>query len=117
MPFHHLPNYLRTHRLRLGLSQAELALMFGYCESAISKFELCDVPRSVRLLITAQIAFGIPPEEVFPGLYQEVGEIVSAGAAALDAQLAAGQPSDRTSEKRRLIVELTARANANAYHL
>jgi hypothetical protein len=46
-----------------------------------------------------------------------VGEIVRAGAAALDAQLAAGQPDDRTSEKRRLIVELTARANANAYHL
>jgi transcriptional regulator with XRE-family HTH domain len=116
MPFHHLPNYLRTHRLRLGLSQAELALMFGYCESAISKYELCDVPRSVRLLVAAHIAFGIPPEEVFPGLYHEVGEIVCAGAAALDAQLAAGRLDDRTSEKRRLIVELTERANANAYH-
>ena len=117
MPSHHLPNYLRTHRLRLGLSQAELALIFGYCESAISKYELRDLPRSVRLLVASHIAFGISPEEIFPGLYREARGAICIGTAALDAQLAARRPDGRTSEKRQLIAELTARANANAHHL
>ena len=112
-----LAHYLRTHRKRSALSQAELAVVCGFCESAISKYELRDYPRSLRLVIAAHLVFELSPNEMFPGSsYGEVASIIASGAAKLDAQLAA-RPDEESFQKRKFLAELINRANANAYRV
>jgi transcriptional regulator with XRE-family HTH domain len=68
MPRTRLTNYLRTERLRSGLSQEELGELLGLSRSAITKMEGKRNP-SAQLIISTKIVFDRHPHHLFPEQY------------------------------------------------
>ncbi|MBR0960904.1 helix-turn-helix domain-containing protein [Bradyrhizobium japonicum] len=66
-------SYLRSYRLRWGLSQRELANLLG-CKSPgiISKLEKSTRVPSVKVVIGCFILFGTRAAELFPGVFDGV---------------------------------------------
>jgi len=62
-------NYLRSYRLRWGLSQGELAYLLGWSRSeVISRIEMKLRAPTLNLVIACFVLFGTPPAELFPDL-------------------------------------------------
>ena len=73
MPSPQLPNYLKSHRKRLDLSQAEVALLMG----AVGREKVCRDERFARepSLATAlayEALYQVPIRELFAGLYHDI---------------------------------------------
>jgi transcriptional regulator with XRE-family HTH domain len=69
---HILPSYLHTLRLQWGLTQAELAALLGVSASLVSKVETLARRPTTRVMVPAEILFGRPGDEIFPGAYREM---------------------------------------------
>lgn len=69
MPRTRLSSYLRTERLRSGLSQREIGELIGLSRSVITKAE-SGSPLSVRFAIGSAILFDRPTQELFPLIYE-----------------------------------------------
>ena len=62
-------NYLRSYRLRWGLSQRELAYLLGWSRSeAISRIEMKQRAPTLKLVIGCFVLFGTTAAELFPDL-------------------------------------------------
>lgn len=83
----HLPSYLRTLRLQWGLSQSELANLLGISASLLSKVESLTRRPTARVILPAEIVFGLGPDEIFPGAYRGIEKDVGQRARALRQQL------------------------------
>ena len=59
-----LAEKLRGRRLRLGLSQVELARRLGSSQSRVAKMEAAEPDISVDLLVRGMLATGANPKEV-----------------------------------------------------
>jgi transcriptional regulator with XRE-family HTH domain len=66
-------NYLRSYRLRWGLSQGELANLLG-CKTAgvISRIEKKLRSPTLRIVIGCFVLFGTPAADVFPDISDAV---------------------------------------------
>ena len=73
-----LPNYIRHHRKRLGLSQEDVAFLLGWSGSAqTSRYEhFCRIP-TLRTALALSLIFRAPVYELFSGEKQEVEDAVS----------------------------------------
>ncbi len=71
-----LPNYLRTHRKRLSLSQAEVAFMLGGTGenkgSKVSRDESFDREPSLRTALAYEVIYDKPVRELFAGLHEQM---------------------------------------------
>jgi len=68
-----VPNYLRTHRKRIGLTQRELAEALGfYDESLVSRHERFESTPPLAIAIGYEIVFRVPVSEIFAGLRDQV---------------------------------------------
>jgi len=68
-----VPNYLRTHRKRIGLSQRELAKTLGfYDESPVSRHERFESTPPLSVAIGYEVIFRVPVSEIFAGLRNRV---------------------------------------------
>jgi transcriptional regulator with XRE-family HTH domain len=66
-------NYLRSYRLRWGLSQAELAHLLGWNGAeVISRIEKKQRPPSLKLVIACFILFGAAAADLFPDISADV---------------------------------------------
>ena len=64
-----LPNYLRLHRKRLGLTQAEMAFLLGYKNSArVSRFERFQSQPNFVTAMQYETIFGVTIDTLFPGI-------------------------------------------------
>ena len=73
MPGKTLSNYLRTFRLRAGLSQDEVAALLGVAGGAeVSRHETFRRMPSLATALRYEAIFGIPVRELFSGEYQKV---------------------------------------------
>lgn len=81
-------NYLRTHRKRAGLTQDELALLLG-CKSGtkVSRYERLTREPNLETAFACQAIFGVPAHELFPGIYQNVEQIIKKRAELLKEKL------------------------------
>ena len=62
-------NYLRSFRLRWGLSQGELATLLGWKRAeVVSRIEKKQRPPTLKLVIACFILFGTPAAELFPDI-------------------------------------------------
>ena len=72
-----LGNYLRSHRRKSGLTQRQLGQLLGYQnEVQISRHERSE---AVPLLVSAlsyQVIFRVSISALFPGVYEEVRELI-----------------------------------------
>jgi len=103
MPRQKLDNYLKTNRLRWGLSQQELGKLFDICKDAVSKCELGKRTPSVNVLLTSEMIFGLPPDKLFPVLYKSLQDKLGARALALHTRLA--RRMDKASLRKRALLE------------
>jgi transcriptional regulator with XRE-family HTH domain len=106
-----LRSYLKAWRLKWALSQEELAELVGISGSVISDHERDVHPLSARLLIAAELIFGITAIELFPGLYGEVENNVCIAAGALYQRLE-GKMDARSLKKLKLISGIPARTRS-----
>jgi transcriptional regulator with XRE-family HTH domain len=69
----YLPNYLRTHRKRAGLSQEEIAFLLGIGTGAqISRYERFMRKPTLAVVLALEIVFELPAGEIFSGVRQEI---------------------------------------------
>ena len=67
--------YLRRHRRAWGLTQRELASLVGLKSHAhLSRIEYGKRPPSLEAALACQVIFGIPPDALFPHVYNFVEE-------------------------------------------
>lgn len=68
-----LPNYLRTHRRRMGLTQKQVAFLLGIRSVArISRYERFHKLPDLRTALGFEAVFHAPVRELFAGPYEEV---------------------------------------------
>ena len=106
-----LPNYLRSHRKRLTLSQEEVAFLLGTQSGA----KTCRYERFVRVpsLETAlayEAIFQKPVRELFGGLYHRVGQEVAGRARALGEKNNRRKPDRHTTRKREVFTNIANQA-------
>jgi transcriptional regulator with XRE-family HTH domain len=111
-----LPNYLRTLRMRWGLSQRELATILGVSESALSLCETQERRPTVNLLIGTEVIFGESARDAFPALYAQTERNIMHRTAALSKRLE--HESDGVAKmKRKLLTEMIDRSEVDNKHL
>jgi transcriptional regulator with XRE-family HTH domain len=68
-----LPNYLRSHRLRTGFSQDEIAFLLGNDSGAhVCKYERSGRLPGVRVILGCSLIFDAPAHELFAGISDAV---------------------------------------------
>lgn len=68
-----LPNYLRSNRKRLGLSQDEIAFLLGTDSGTkASRYEVFGRDPRLRTALAYEAIFQKPIRELFAGLYDEI---------------------------------------------
>lgn len=73
MPGKTLSNYLRTFRMRAGLSQDEVAALLGVAGgSEVSRHETFRRLPTLTTALRYEAIFGVPVRELFAGEYQKV---------------------------------------------
>jgi transcriptional regulator with XRE-family HTH domain len=76
-----LPNYLRSNRKRLSLSQNEVAFLLGTRSGAkVSLYEGFDRVPSLETALALEVIYQRSASELFGGLYQKVEKEVMARA-------------------------------------
>lgn len=104
-------NYLRSYRLRSGLSQGELARLLGWKRAeVISRIEKKQRPPTLKLVIACFILFGAPAAELFPDISASIEVGVMARVWELYEQIQ-GDPSRKTKMKIALLEGAIERAN------
>jgi transcriptional regulator with XRE-family HTH domain len=91
MLFHNqrLPNYLRTHRKRAGLSQDDVAaLLGGHSGAAVSRLERFRRQPSLKTALVLEAIYRVPIRELFAGQFQEAKRAVHRRAEELTTKLA-----------------------------
>ena len=103
-------SYLRSYRLRWGLSQRELAFLLGWPRSeVISRVEKKQRPPSLNLVIASFILFGAPAAELFPDITAGVEAVVMARVWEFYEKIQ-GDPSRRTKKQIELLEDAIRRA-------
>jgi transcriptional regulator with XRE-family HTH domain len=101
-----LSNYLRTYRKRTGLSQQEVAFLFG-CRfgTKVSRYERFARKPSLRTALTYGVIFQVPLKELFAGIYEQAKRDVAKRARKLLRRLAGQQASERKVAALKAIIE------------
>lgn len=110
-----LDNYLRLHRRQWGLTQAELAFLFGYQSDAIvSRFERQEPRVTLAIAFACELIFDAGPKEIYPALIEQVKAGVIRRMRELYERLKRERPTQRRIAKLRLLQEAIARATEGA---
>jgi transcriptional regulator with XRE-family HTH domain len=104
-----LPCYLNTLRMRRGLTQPELAELMGIGASLLSKVESLERRPTTKVILAAEIVFGMPAREIFPGAYKNLEQGVVKRARALRSQFL-DRSDPAAAEKLRLIDQIMERS-------
>ena len=103
-------SYLRSYRLRWGLSQGELAHLLGWSRpDVISRIEKKQRPPTLKLVIGCFILFGTPAAELFPDVSARVETEVMSRVWELYEKIQ-GNPSRKTKTQIELLEDAIERA-------
>ena len=93
-----LSNYLKSYRMRAGLSQDELAFLLGLSGGPkVSRYERGRRIPTLKTLLAYERVLGVPTRELFTGLNEQVDRETRSRARMLATRLAAQSPrSPRT---------------------
>ena len=104
-------NYLRSYRLRWGLSQKELAYLLGWDRpDVISRIEKKQRPPTLALAMACFILFDVQAAELFPDLSAGIEHLMMARVQELYETIQ-GDPSRRTKKKIELLEAAIERAD------
>jgi transcriptional regulator with XRE-family HTH domain len=97
----HLPNHLRAHRKRSGLSQDEVAFLLGAHSGAkVCRYERFIREPSLQTALAYEAVFQRPASKLFPGLYRKIEREVAARAEALAHRTGRRRPTRKKALKR-----------------
>lgn len=106
-----LPNYLRSSRKRLALSQGEVAFLLGTHSGAqMSRYERFMREPSLETALALEVILRRPASELFGGLYQKVREEVTARAKALAERTDRPKANRQTVHKRQTLTNIANKA-------
>jgi transcriptional regulator with XRE-family HTH domain len=104
-----LPNYLRTNRKRLGLSQDEVAYLLGAESGAkVCRYERFAREPGLRAALACEAIFQKSIRELFAGLYQEIEREVRERAKKLVLKTGGTKPGQRAARKRETLAKIAA---------
>ena len=104
-------NYLRSYRLRWGLSQKELAYLLGWDRpDIISRIERKQREPTLPLAMACYILFDTPADQLFPDISAGIEQLVMARVQEMYETIQ-GDPSRRTKKKIELLEGTIARAD------
>jgi transcriptional regulator with XRE-family HTH domain len=102
-----LPNYLRSNRKRLALSQDEMAFLLGTQRGAkVCRYERFTREPSLETALAFEVIFQRSASELFGGLYQKVEQEVAARAKALAERTDHQKANRRTAHKRQILTNI-----------
>src|SRR5678816_3202787 len=105
-----LPNYLRSNRKRLALSQKEVAFLLGLHSSAkVCRNERFTREPSLTTALAYEAIFQKPVSELFGGLYRRIEREVRARAKILSYRTGGQKPNPRTIQNRKSILNIAKR--------
>jgi len=109
-----LPNYLRTNRKRLALSQDDVAYLLG-AESGekVCRYERFARAPSLETALACEAIFKRPVAELFAGLYERIEDEVAVRAAQLARRADGKKPNPQTARKRESLEDIAARKSKN----
>jgi transcriptional regulator with XRE-family HTH domain len=104
-----LPNYLRSNRKRLGLSQDQVAFLLG----AQSGEKVCRYERFARMpplqtALSYEVICQRPARELFAGLYQKLEKEVQARAKVLTYKTNSQASHSKTAHGRQALMKIAA---------
>ncbi len=106
-----LPNYLRSHRKRLALSQEDVAILLGAHSGAkICRYERFVREPSLEVAMAFVVIFGKPLEELFAGIFRQVEQRVAARAKALGYRLERRKSGQQNQRRRETLQRVAALA-------
>lgn len=83
-----LGSYLRTYRIRSGLTQKDVAALLGLeTGSTISRTEKGNDIPSVKVILGYCVLFEVHPQELVPGIILDIENTAHVGAHVLEEQL------------------------------
>jgi len=110
---HKLPNYLRTHRKRAGLTQDEVAYLLGCRDGAkVSCHERFTRQPSLETLFAYQVIFQSPARELFAGVFRKVERRTSGRVRVLLRKLNRKTPDRLTAQKVGFLRTISSRTDA-----
>jgi len=118
MPSTQLPNYLRSNRKCLGLSQDEVAFLLGAQSGAkVSRYERFVREPSLATALAYEAIFQKPASELFGGLYQKMEQKVVARAKALTYRTDYQKPTRENTQKLQALTDIAASQSKKALNL
>jgi len=104
-----LPNYLRAHRKRLGLSQDEVAYLLGAKSGTkTSRYERFVREPGFRSALACEAVFQRPIRELFAGLYGQIERDVAGRAKQLVLRSDRMKSGRQTARKRETLQRIAA---------
>ncbi|MHB8522092.1 MAG: helix-turn-helix transcriptional regulator [Limisphaerales bacterium] len=95
-----LPNYLRSHRKRSGLSQDDVAMLLGDQSGAkVCRLERFRRQPTLRTALAFEAIYRVPVRELFAGQFQEVKREVHRRAEELTCTLGAAHQARGTARR------------------
>jgi transcriptional regulator with XRE-family HTH domain len=102
-------SFVRAHRRRWGLSQAELAMLLGLASSTtVSRIERSVRAPTATVMVACCILFGLAAPELFTTLHDEIEEVVGTAAKNLYDGLE-GKTDKQSVRKRAFLDEVLSR--------
>jgi transcriptional regulator with XRE-family HTH domain len=105
-----LPNYLRSSRKRLALSQVEVAFLLGTRSGAkVNRHEHFVREPSLATALGYAAIFQRPVTELFAGMYSVIEKDVATRAKILTHRIQRGKPNAQSLRKRQTFINLATR--------
>ena len=105
-----LPNYLRSNRKRLALSQEEVSFLLGTRGGAkTNRHERFVREANLATALAYQVIYQRPVSELFGGLYEKIEKLVAARAKVLRHRIQCGKPNRQTARKRQILLNIATR--------
>jgi transcriptional regulator with XRE-family HTH domain len=105
-----LPNYLRSQRKRLALSQSEMAFLLGtQSETKVCRYERFIREPSLEAALAYEVIFQRPIKELFAGRYREIERQVAARAKVMTYRTALRKETAQATRKRGWLTSLAGR--------
>jgi transcriptional regulator with XRE-family HTH domain len=102
-----LPNYLRAHRKRLGLSQTDLAYLLGVESGAkVCRYERFNRLPGLETILAYSAIFRRNPSELFAGLHDRIEYEIAQRAEALLAQAKKEKATGQNVRKQKTLAQL-----------
>jgi transcriptional regulator with XRE-family HTH domain len=106
-----LPNYLRSNRKRLALSQEEVAFLLGTQSGAkVCRYERFAREPSLETALAFEVIFQRPASELFGGLYQKVEQEVAARAKTLTYRTDRQKPNCQSAHRRQILASMASKS-------